>query len=292
MRRQASFRILISCVLTITGFLPAIRAAGGADSNDPGVTVIRGDIEKFTTTLDGRTNGAILDNEYETVLQWPVHLQDKFKPPLQPGDRVRAVGRWSTDNAGAARYLVKTLTNLKSKQTVENRTFTEDGPGTSTLPPNRAVGNAATPDSSPAPIPTKVERTIVVRGRIERFTLGPGGETIGAVLDSDSEIVLRWPAALQERFLGVIKLGDRVRATGRRLVGPADDNVIAVKTVTNLASRESAEDPGYVDTPPRSSREEPVAAGTREAELERRVRALEDRVEELRREIARLRAQK
>jgi hypothetical protein len=137
-----------------------------------------------------------------------------------------------------------------------------------------------------------LDQTIVVRGNIERFTLGPQGETIGAVLDSDSEMVLRWPGTLQERFLGIMNLGDRVRATGRRVMGPTGDNMILVKSVTNLDSRESAEDPGYVESPARPPRATPIGEGRRDIDIERRLRNLEDQIAELRHAIDQLRSQK
>src|SRR5438876_12241710 len=60
-----------------------------------------------------------------------------------------------------------------------------------------------------------------VRGRVERLTSAPMGETDGAVLDDGTW--LHWPPHMQARFTNIIKEGDRVRATGRTETGPAGD---------------------------------------------------------------------
>src|SRR4051794_34446156 len=118
MSNQQSIRKLSLGLAAISTFVTVLAPAMSAEPRNQAVIVVRGNIEKFTTTPDGQTDGVILDNEYETILQWPPHFQEKFKPPLQPGDRVRAVGRPSTDSSDTPRFLVKSLTSLRSRQSV------------------------------------------------------------------------------------------------------------------------------------------------------------------------------
>src|SRR5260370_9010212 len=59
------------------------------------------------------------------------------------------------------------------------------------------------------------------RGTVQRFTTAPRGEVDGAVLDDGTW--LHWPPHMQDRFTGILKEGDRVRATGRPETGPAGD---------------------------------------------------------------------
>jgi hypothetical protein len=127
-----------------------------------------------------------------------------------------------------------------------------------------------------------------VRGRIENFTTAPRGEVDGAVLDDGTW--LHWPPHMQTRFADILKEGDRVHATGRTETGPAGDTHFEIQSVTNLRTNATAENPDYADGPPlRGARR--VAPG-RAADRDQRVRALEDQVEQRRREIRRLRRER
>lgn len=86
-----------------------------------------------------------------------------------------------------------------------------------------------------------------VRGKIVRFTNAPRGEVDGAVLEDG--IWLHWPPHLQERFTGVLKEGDRVRATGRRETGPAGDTHFEIQSLTNLRTNARAENPDFANGP-------------------------------------------
>ena len=59
--------------------------------------------------------------------------------------------------------------------------------------------------------PPRDADTSTVRGKVERFTTAPMGETDGAMLDDGTW--LHWPPHLQDRFASILKKGDRVRAT-------------------------------------------------------------------------------
>ena len=102
---------------------------------------------------------------------------------------------------------------------------------------------------------------------------------------------MNWPPRLQDKFTGILKMGDRVRATGHRVVSPEGNPLFVVKSVTNMRTHESVDNPDY-----REPRTRPGAEASpprpRPTDLEQRLAQLETQVDELRREIARLRAQK
>jgi hypothetical protein len=87
-----------------------------------------------------------------------------------------------------------------------------------------------------------------VRGKIDRFTMAPRGETDGAMLDNGTW--LHWPPHMQDRFTGILKEGDRVRATGRTETGPAGDSHFEIRSVTNLRTNNGAENPDFDNGPP------------------------------------------
>jgi hypothetical protein len=90
---------------------------------------------------------------------------------------------------------------------------------------------------------------------------------------------------MQDRFTDILKKGDRVTATGRTETGPAGDTHFEVQIVTNQRSNAKAENPDFADGPPPGRG---VAPG-RPADRDQRLRDLEDQVDQLRREIQRLR---
>ena len=261
-----------------------------AQTPDPEITVIRGNVEDFTKTTDGETEGAVLDNESETVLYWPARLRARFLELLKPGDRIRATGRRMVGPDGNPRFLVRSITNLRTGQTVENDDFVEAPPVSPAFPP------AEEPKEGP-PRPVSVPRKsgvlparLVVRGDVEKFTESPRGEIDGAVLDNQNETVLNWPTRLQDKFVGILRVGDRARATGHRTVSPTGNQLFVVKSVTNMRTGETVENPDYREPKPVASAEAPSRA--RPADLEQRIAQLETQIDELRREIARLRERK
>ena len=134
--------------------------------------------------------------------------------------------------------------------------------------------------------PPRDADTSRVRGKVERFTTAPRGEVDGAVLDDGT--LLHWPPHMQDRFKGILNEGDRVRAIGRTETGPAGDTHFEVQSVTNLRSNDTAENPDIPPSPPGLRR---VAPG-RTAGLEQRLRDLEDHLDQLRRDIERLRRER
>jgi len=129
--------------------------------------------------------------------------------------------------------------------------------------------------------------TSAVRGKVERFTTAPRGETDGAMLDDGTW--LHWPPHMQDQFTGILKEGDRVQATGRMETGPAGDTHFEVQSVRNLRTNATAKNPDFANGPP------PPGRGTatgRPADREQRLRDLEDQVDQLLQEIQRLRREK
>jgi hypothetical protein len=231
-----------------------------------------------------------LDNESETVLHWPVELNDRFATLLKPGDRVRAIGREIVTPAGDLVLQVQSVTNLRTKQTVEDPEFAAAPPPAPALvsqkDPKEGSPRPAAQDRAAAVNPPGL---VTVRGDVEAFTKAPNGQADGVVLDNENETVLHWPGRLQDRFAGILKLNDRVRATGRRATSPAGNSVIVVKSLTNLRTKETVENPDFAPpvTPPPAAPTGTAVGVT--ADRDQRLRRLEEQVEQLRREIERLR---
>jgi hypothetical protein len=133
--------------------------------------------------------------------------------------------------------------------------------------------------------------TRTVRGMIDRFTTAPMGEVDGAVLDDGTW--LHSPPHMQDRFKGILKEGDRARASGWTETGPAGDTHFEVQSVTNLRSNATVENPDYAAGPPppgpRGRVAPPPPPPGSFVDREQRLRDLENQVDQLRREIQRLR---
>ncbi len=263
----------------------AVWEQSHAQTPDPEITVVRGNVEDFAKTADGEVEGAILDNGTETVLYWPARLQVRIAEILKPGIRVRAVGRRVMGPDGNPRFLVKSVTNLRTGEMVDNPDFIEGPP----VAPAAQEPKEGSPRPLSPPSTSRPSATLVARGDLERFTQSPRGEIDGAILDNEEETVLNWPPALQDKFTGILKVGDRVRATGHRVVSSEGNPLFMVKSVTNMRTRETVDNPDYREPRTRSAAEAFPPRG-RPADLEQRLAQLETQVDELRREIARLRA--
>ncbi len=125
------------------------------------------------------------------------------------------------------------------------------------------------------------------RGRVERLTTGPAGEVDGAVLDDGT--VLHWPPHLQNRFRALVRKGERVRAAGRTETGPAGESHFEVRTVTNLDTNATAENPDFASAPaPVPARIEPGLPPNQD----QRIRNLEEQVRQLRQDVDRLRRER
>lgn len=120
------------------------------------------------------------------------------------------------------------------------------------------------------------------------------GEVDGANLDDGT--VIHWPPHLADRFTAVIARGDRVKVSGWIETGPAGDTHLEVQTATNV--RTSAAASNDLDGPPAQPRGRVTFEGSddfsapptpRPSDIERRLKALEDQINQLRDEIRRIR---
>ena len=87
-------------------------------------------------------------------------------------------------------------------------------------------------------------------------------------------------------FTGIVAKGDRVRATGYWETGPKGDTKLEVSTLTNLRTQKSGENPDRPLAGPGHFL--PGKAGN----IEERLQALEDRLDQLMKEIKRLQRKK
>lgn len=132
--------------------------------------------------------------------------------------------------------------------------------------------------------------TKTVRGTVKSFTTAPRGEVDGAKLDDGTW--LHWPPHLEDRFTDVVKKGDEVRASGRTETGPDGDTHFEVRSVTNLRSKATAENPDYANGPPPLPPGRRGGKPARVTDREQRLRDLENQLDQLRREIDRLRRER
>jgi hypothetical protein len=153
------------------------------------------------------------------------------------------------------------------------------------------IGGLDAADAKPRPPgPPPDAEVTTVRGKVKEFTTAPKGEVDGAMLDDGTW--LHWPPHLEDRFSAILKRGDAVRAAGRTETGPKGDTHFEVQSVTNLRTNASADNPDFANGPP------PPRPGPRRLEpppppdREQRLRDLENQVDQLRREIERLRREK
>ena len=147
------------------------------------------------------------------------------------------------------------------------------------------LGLASLDAQPPAPKdkgPAVVGPFETVRGLVREMTTAPKGETDGAMLNDDTWI--HWPPHLENQFTGVVHKGDRVRVVGRWETGKKGDTKLEVSTVTNLRTGKVAANPD-LPSPDDADR----AAGAGSSSVEKRLRALEDRLDELTEELQRLR---
>ena len=125
------------------------------------------------------------------------------------------------------------------------------------------------------------------------MTSAPMGEIDGAVLDDGT--VIHWPPHLADRFSAIIARGDRVKVSGWMETGPAGDTHFEVLTATNLRTNASASNdvtwPALTQSRPRCPRRLRDFAATPDqpGDVERRLKALEDQITQLREEIRKIR---
>jgi hypothetical protein len=130
--------------------------------------------------------------------------------------------------------------------------------------------------------------TTTAQGRVQSFTAAPMGELDGAVLDDGT--VIHWPPHLAARFSAIASKGESIRVAGRMETGPAGDTHLEVQTVTNLRTNASAENDGLQPSDRIGSGNSGGFASSTErgGDVERRLKALEEQITQLRAEIRRL----
>jgi hypothetical protein len=240
----------------------------------------------LTTAPRGEIDGAVLDNG--TVIHWPPHLADRFSAIVAPGDRVQAVGQIETGPAGDTHLEVQTVTNLRTNDSREN----------DALPPGPGPRRRPLPPPPPGPRPgidPAAAASQTLEGTVRSLTTAPRGEIDGAVLDNGT--VIHWPPHLADRFSAIVAPGDRIRVAGRMETGPAGDTHLEVQTATNLRTNASASnDVAGPPLPPAGparvaadSAGDFAAPPARPGDIEGRLKALEDQLDQLRAEIRRLR---
>jgi hypothetical protein len=256
------------------GLLLFASGEGKTQREDRDVKTATGKVTSFTTAPKGETDGAILEDG--TVIHWPPHLESRFTGIVDKGDRVKVAGWMETTPAGDRVLEVRTLTNLRTNAAADN-----DGPP----PPPPGRRGRAGRGAPPPPLRAVFGETRTVRGKVDRFTKAPRGEVDGTVLDDGTW--LHWPPHLENRFADILKEGDRVQATGRTETGPAGDSHFEVQSVTNMRTNARAENPDFAEGPPVAGPTR--VAPRREESREEKLRDLENKLDQLRREIERLR---
>jgi hypothetical protein len=226
------------------------------------VETVRGTVEQMTAAPKGEVDGAKLSDG--TWVHWPPHLESRFTAIVAKGDRIEATGRFERNREGVRWFTVGAVTNLRTNASRSN----EDEPPP---PPRGKKGKGKARERVFGPAKTVI-------GRVEQLTTAPKGEVDGAELDDGT--VVHWPPHLERRFTAIVGKGDRIEAAGWMETKPRGERVLEVRTVTNLKTKESRTNE---DAPP------VAASGNSSGDVERRLRALEDQVDRLTREVRRLR---
>jgi hypothetical protein len=251
-------------------------------------TTAEGIVHSFTNAPRGEVDGAVLENGVR--LHWPPHLQNRFKDILVTGDQVRAFGRMKTAPGGETQFEVQQVTDLRSNATAVNPDFGALPPG----PPGpRGPRGRMAPPLPPAQGPAAVganQGTRTITGTVRNMNTAPRGETDGAMLDDG--VLIHWPPHMQDQFRGLVAVGERVQATGRMETGPAGDTHFEVQSVTNLRTNQTASNPDFVGGPAAGAAPgfaTPMPPGEIPVGLEMRLRSIEKRLDQLQRDIDRLR---
>jgi hypothetical protein len=256
--------------LGLFAFLAAGLVVLSLDAQPPGkkgppvsaeILTIRGTVRDFTTAPKGEIDGVTLNDG--TWVHWPPHLADRFSSIIAKGDRIKVVGSMETGPAGDTKLEVSSVTNLKNDRTALN----PDRP----LPASASDGATCPADNG----------ALTVSGIGREFTTAPKGEVDGVILNNGKWV--HWPPHLEDRFTSIIAKGDSLRAVGFTETGPKGDTKLEVSVLTNTRTGKSAQNPDRplpaADRPNADSREE-------------RLQALEDQIQQILREIQRLRKEK
>ena len=262
--------------LAAAGFVSLMLLAGAGESQAQregrDVETVKGRVRSFTEAPKGEKDGMVLSDG--TVVHWPPHLADRFTAVAKKGDRVEVAGRYETLKEGEKVFEARTVTNVAS-----GASFTNDDDGPPPKDRKDRKGKKGKDDFKGKDRVAGPDRTVT--GTVRRLTTAPKGEVDGAEL-SDGTVV-HWPPHMADRFTAVVKKGDRLRVVGWDETLRGGDQVLEVRTVTNLATNTSRSND---DAPA------PRAGGRRPADLEGRVQALEDKMDTLIEELRRSRREK
>ncbi|HWY87731.1 MAG TPA: hypothetical protein VNX28_13450 [Gemmataceae bacterium] len=228
---------------------------------DADILTVRGVVREFTSAPKGEVDGVMLTDG--TWAHWPPYLADRFRNIVSKGDKVKVVGWMETGKKGETKLEVSSLTNLNTNETRANDRF-----------PPSAIEAAAG-------IGSATGNALTVNGSVREFTTAKKGEVDGFIL-SDGKWI-HWPPHLASRFSDFVVKGDKVRVTGSMETGKKGENKFEVSTLTNLRTNRTIENP---ERPPPAAENLPAP---RAMDREDRLRALEDQVEQILREIQRLR---
>lgn len=228
---------------------------------------VKGTVKEFTEAPKGEIDGMALSDG--TIVHWPPHLERKFTAIVKKGDRVEVVGRRETLPKGEKVFEARTVTNLATEESYTK----DDAP-----PPPKGKKDKGKKGKGRDRI-AGPDRTVT--GKVERFTEAPKGEIDGMEL-SDGTVV-HWPPHMERQFTAIVKKGDRVRVIGWDETKPKGEKVLEVRSLTNLATRITRINE---DAPPAT------AEARSRPEVEKRLRTLEDKVDQLLDEVKQLRRKK
>lgn len=245
---------------------------------NPDAVNVRGSIVRMTTAPKGEVDGAVLDDG--TWLHWPPHLETRFTKVIEVGDRVEAKGRSETGPRGDSRFEVQSVTDVRTRSTIENPDF-NDGPRPGPKPHERRGPRPPRPRND-SPFTT-------VRGVAQQFTTAPKGEIDGVILDDGTS--LHWPPHLAERFAEVIKKGDTVDAVGRNETAPHGEQHFEVQSITNVRSGMKAINPDLVNDPVQRAAEFRESRPDAPMNRDQKLRDLQSQIDRLQRELDRLRVE-
>ncbi|HZZ82630.1 MAG TPA: hypothetical protein VFE62_29295 [Gemmataceae bacterium] len=258
----------VACLWTASFDVQAQGKKGkGAKGPSPGAEIltVRGTVREFTTAPKGEKDGVMLTDG--TWVHWPPHLENRFANIIDKGDKVKVVGWMETDKKGETKLEVSSLTNLTTNQTRE----TEFGPAALEAREKFGAGDG---------------EFITANGSVKEFTTAKKGETDGFILNDGRWV--HWPPHMEDRFANAVVKGDKVRVTGYWETGKKGETKLEVSTLTNLRTNKTIENPDRPASATELRNPVPGKAIDRDA----RIRELEDQVQQLLREVQRLRKEK
>ena len=208
---------------------------------------LRGVARKFTMAARGEVNGLVLSDG--TFLHWPPHMGDRFASQIEIGRMVTATGRMMNSPAGSPVMEVDEISGVRSER---------PEPTMETPPPR---------EDRPDEVDARDFAT--VRGTVKELTKAPEGEVNGLILRGGT--ILHWPADLGLHFRESVEPGARIEASGNLDRGPRGERVLEVTSLSSL-------EPGTAIRTNDQPADHP---------LEARLRAVEERLDKLARELER-----